>query len=277
MLIGLRFLQGLAGAGGLVISRAVVRDLHSGAAAVRLFSSLMLVTGLAPILAPLVGGQLLEDHVVARDLRLAGGPVGADRRARRGRPARDAAGGAPQPQRAAAYAADDARAAARPLVRRLRAGGRARVRRAVRLHRGLVVRAAGDLRRVAAALQPPVRDERPRADRGSQVNARLVGRFGPRGCCARGWRVDRERAHAAGGGLDRRASGCGPCWSPMFVIVSSLAFVLPNSTALALADHGEVAGTASALLGVIQFLDRRDRGAAGRRGRDRQRGADGRS
>ena len=41
---------------------------------------------------------------------------------------------------------------------------------------------------------------------------------------------------------------------PMFVIVSSLSFVLPNSTALALADHAKVAGTASALLGVLQFL-----------------------
>ena len=41
---------------------------------------------------------------------------------------------------------------------------------------------------------------------------------------------------------------------PMFVIVSSLSFVLPNSTALALADHAEVAGTASALLGMGQFL-----------------------
>src|SRR3954467_4376913 len=58
-LMGLRFVQGLAGAGGVVIARAVVRDLHSGAAAVRLFSSLMLVTGLAPILAPLLGGQIL--------------------------------------------------------------------------------------------------------------------------------------------------------------------------------------------------------------------------
>ena len=58
-LIGLRFVQGW-GAGGVVIARAVVRDLHSGAAAVRLFSSLMLVTGLAPILAPLAGGQVLN-------------------------------------------------------------------------------------------------------------------------------------------------------------------------------------------------------------------------
>ena len=41
---------------------------------------------------------------------------------------------------------------------------------------------------------------------------------------------------------------------PMFVIVSSLAFVLPNSTALALNDHAAVAGTASALLGMGQFV-----------------------
>ena len=41
---------------------------------------------------------------------------------------------------------------------------------------------------------------------------------------------------------------------PMFAIVSSLPFVLPNTTALALADHAAVAGTASALLGVIQFM-----------------------
>src|SRR3954462_8792035 len=58
-LMGLRFLQGFAGAGGVVIARAVVRDLHTGAAAVRIFSSLMLVTGLAPILAPVVGAQVL--------------------------------------------------------------------------------------------------------------------------------------------------------------------------------------------------------------------------
>ena len=40
----------------------------------------------------------------------------------------------------------------------------------------------------------------------------------------------------------------------MFMVVSSLPFVLPNSMALALADHAAVAGTASALLGALQFL-----------------------
>ena len=48
--------------------------------------------------------------------------------------------------------------------------------------------------------------------------------------------------------------GVGAVLVPMFVIVSSLSFVLPNSTALALADHAAVAGTASALLGACQFL-----------------------
>src|SRR5829696_7729994 len=55
-LTGLRFVQGFAGAAGLVIAQAVVRDMHSGAAAVRLFSSLMLIIGVAPILAPVLGG-----------------------------------------------------------------------------------------------------------------------------------------------------------------------------------------------------------------------------
>ena len=60
VLVAVRFAQGLAGAAGIVIARAVVRDLRSGAAAARLFSLLMLVTGLAPILAPILGGQLLQ-------------------------------------------------------------------------------------------------------------------------------------------------------------------------------------------------------------------------
>src|SRR4051794_25494598 len=60
VLIGLRFVQGFAGAAGIVIARAIVRDLHSGIAAARFMSVLMLVSGLAPILAPILGGQLLR-------------------------------------------------------------------------------------------------------------------------------------------------------------------------------------------------------------------------
>ncbi|MGV9779226.1 multidrug effflux MFS transporter [Streptosporangium sp. NPDC003464] len=58
-LIGLRLLQGVAGGAALVIVRAVVRDLYEGAAIARIFATLMLVSGLAPILAPIAGAQLL--------------------------------------------------------------------------------------------------------------------------------------------------------------------------------------------------------------------------
>ncbi|WP_232248521.1 multidrug effflux MFS transporter [Streptacidiphilus rugosus] len=59
-LTALRIVQGLAGGAGIVISRAVVSDLHQGVAAARFFSALMLVNGTAPILAPVIGGQLLR-------------------------------------------------------------------------------------------------------------------------------------------------------------------------------------------------------------------------
>jgi DHA1 family bicyclomycin/chloramphenicol resistance-like MFS transporter len=55
-----RLLQGLAGSAGIVIARAVARDLHSGAALARLFALLMLVLGLTPILGPTVGAQVLK-------------------------------------------------------------------------------------------------------------------------------------------------------------------------------------------------------------------------
>ncbi len=59
-LVGLRFGQGLLGGVAVVIARAIVRDRAEGAAAARVFSLLMLVGGLAPILAPLVGSALIE-------------------------------------------------------------------------------------------------------------------------------------------------------------------------------------------------------------------------
>jgi MFS transporter, DHA1 family, multidrug resistance protein len=60
LLTAARTLQGLAGASGVVISRAIVRDLLEGAAIAAMMSRLMLVMGLAPILAPLIGSLLLR-------------------------------------------------------------------------------------------------------------------------------------------------------------------------------------------------------------------------
>ncbi|MFD9358535.1 multidrug effflux MFS transporter [Streptomyces sp. NPDC060031] len=60
LLIGFRLLQGLAGAAAIVIARAVVRDLYDGVEMARFFSTLMLISGSAPIIAPLIGGQVLR-------------------------------------------------------------------------------------------------------------------------------------------------------------------------------------------------------------------------
>ncbi|WP_443067781.1 Bcr/CflA family multidrug efflux MFS transporter [Streptomyces sp. NBC_01351] len=60
LLIAFRLLQGLAGAAAIVIARAVVRDLYDGVEMAKFFSTLMLISGSAPIIAPLIGGQVLR-------------------------------------------------------------------------------------------------------------------------------------------------------------------------------------------------------------------------
>jgi MFS transporter, DHA1 family, multidrug resistance protein len=59
MLVAMRFLQGLGACAAMVIPRAIVRDLRSGEEAARLFALMLLVLGVSPILAPLVGSLLL--------------------------------------------------------------------------------------------------------------------------------------------------------------------------------------------------------------------------
>lgn len=58
VLLAARFLQGLAGSAGIVICLAVARDQFAGAELSRMLSLLFLVSGAAPVVAPVVGGQL---------------------------------------------------------------------------------------------------------------------------------------------------------------------------------------------------------------------------
>src|SRR3954470_6156106 len=254
VLMALRFFQGLAGAGGIVIARAVVRDLHTGAAAVRLFSSLMLVTGLAPILAPLAGAQVLTVTswrgifivlAVLSTLILVLVAVALPETLP---PARRSHQGL---ARTFAIMRDLLRD--RWFVGHGLAGGLgfgalfAYIAGSSFVLQGIygvspqvysVLFAMNGLGLIA----------------GSQVNARAVGRFGA-AKLLRGGLL--SIAASAGVLLAVVTAGGLGVWAvlvPMFVIVSSLSFVLPNSTALALADHADVAGTASALLGVLQFL-----------------------
>jgi len=57
---GLRLVQGVGAAAASVVAMAIVRDLYDGRAAATLFSRLMLVLGVAPVLAPTVGGEVLR-------------------------------------------------------------------------------------------------------------------------------------------------------------------------------------------------------------------------
>ena len=59
VLIAARFGQALGGCAGIVVARAVVRDLFHQQDSARIFSLLALIMGIAPILAPLLGGQVL--------------------------------------------------------------------------------------------------------------------------------------------------------------------------------------------------------------------------
>ena len=57
--IGMRFLQAVSGCAGMVVARAVVRDLYDRQESARVFSVLLMVMGIAPVVAPLAGGYLL--------------------------------------------------------------------------------------------------------------------------------------------------------------------------------------------------------------------------
>lgn len=60
ILIAIRLLQGLAGSAGLVISRAIARDLYTGKKLTKFFSLLMAVNGIFPIISPIFGSFILK-------------------------------------------------------------------------------------------------------------------------------------------------------------------------------------------------------------------------
>lgn len=253
VLLGLRFVQGLVGAFGTVIARGIVRDLASGPAASRLFSVLMLVVGVAPILAPMLGGQLLT-LTGWRGLFLALAVLG-------GLVTVAVAVVLPEtlpPQRRSG-------AGAGQVLRTYRWLLRDRVFVGYALTLGL---AFGSLFTYVAG-SPFVYQELYGVSPQlygvlfglnafgliavTQLSGLLVGRVAPRRLLLTG-----VLGSTGGGACLLAAAARQPesiVWiaAPLFVIVSMLGFVMPNVTALALTDHPDVAGTASALLGATQF------------------------
>lgn len=248
-----RLLQGVAGAVGIVIARAIARDLHSGDSLARFFAVLMLVNGLAPILAPIVGAQLL--HVTDwRGVFLVLAGLGLILLA------------------VAALLLHETL----PPERRHR-GGLATTRRVFRellsdrrfvgyvLSCGLVFAAmfayiAGspfvlqDIHGLSAQAYSLVFASNAAGIMlMSAVSGRLVSRRGPAALVVAGLCLQCFGAVVllvsvlADGGLAGVLTG-------LFLVVSSVGLVFPNATALAMGDHPEKAGSASALLGLCQFV-----------------------
>jgi MFS transporter, DHA1 family, multidrug resistance protein len=252
VLVGLRFLQGVAGAAAMVVARAVVRDLYQGADAARAFAALMLVMGAAPILAPVIGAQVLRVTswrgvfvvlaalgavlLVGSVLRLPetlpserrhGGGLTATLGVF-GRILRDPGFLSPALAGAGVLGAMFAYIAGSPFV--------------LQDLYGLSPQAYSGVFAANAAVLIAL----------SQVSGRLVRRTGPVRLLVAGAATSATGAAVlvlsavAGVGLVGVLPG-------LVLVVGAVGLAAPNATALALADHGRTAGAASALLGLLQY------------------------
>jgi DHA1 family bicyclomycin/chloramphenicol resistance-like MFS transporter len=249
-----RLLQGLAGAAGVVISRAVVRDLYAGSAAARFFSRLMLVVGLAPILAPVLGAELLRltpwpglfwvlaaVGVLLLVFIAVGLPETLPAERRRDGSLRDTV------RTYAALASD------RVFMGYALSGGLAFAAMFAYISGSSFV--FQDVYGVSAQQYAVLFGANALGLTAiSQVNGRLVDRVSPQALLRVGLLMTAAGGLALVAAAATEAGGLVTIAAALFVVVSGLGFVMPNSTALALADHPEAAGTASALMGAIQFV-----------------------
>jgi DHA1 family bicyclomycin/chloramphenicol resistance-like MFS transporter len=252
-LVALRAVQGVGGAFGIVIAYAAVRDRNSGPAAARYFAMLLLITGLAPVLSPLLGGQILRftdwEGIFVVLAVLSGVLLLVS------------AVGMPETLPAERRHSGELREML-PVLRRLLAD---------RVFMGYTLANAfafGAMFAYIGGSPFVLQDIHGLSPQGysmvfavnalglviaAQVSGRIVQRVGARKLLALGL------GGSAVGGLAVLAAvvseaGLGALLVALFVVVASVGLVMPNAAALALEDHGAVAGSASALLGCAQFL-----------------------
>jgi MFS transporter, DHA1 family, multidrug resistance protein len=252
-LVVCRLIQGMAGAAGLVIAQAVVRDVYEGSDVARFLALTMLISGLAPILGPVAGGQLLRltswrgAFVVLAVIGLLLLVASAFGLPETLRPDRRRSGGV-----------RDTLATYRGLVAdRLFVG----YVLSVGLTMGAVftyVSGAPFVLEDIYGVSPQVFGLLFGANALSimllgQLGGRLVGRVGSRRLLAAGLGV------AVAGGLLLLAAvslglGLAGVLPGFLLVVASIGLINPNATALALADQAHQAGSASALLGLLTFV-----------------------
>jgi DHA1 family bicyclomycin/chloramphenicol resistance-like MFS transporter len=253
-LAGFRFLQALGGCVGSVLARAMVRDLFTGADAIRVFSRVLLVFGLGPILAPFIGGYMLyffDWHGIFAVLTLAGiaALVVIFFRLDETRDPKHV-----RPLRIGSVVVGYWRL----LTHRLFIGY---VLCGATMMAGTFAYIAGspfvieDLYGLSAQVFPWVFG----VNAVGFIAASQVNLY-----AQRRWSTDRVlfaalvfQAVAAVVLLADGWTGWGGLWGilvPLFFWISTMGFVNPNTTALAMAPFAANAGTASALLGVMQFV-----------------------
>jgi DHA1 family bicyclomycin/chloramphenicol resistance-like MFS transporter len=253
-LIAARLLQGIGGSAGLVVSRAVVRDLYGGGRnAARIFSLLMLVTGSAPIIAPILGAQLLR-VTSWRGVFVVLASIGAAiflgaLTLRESHPAETrTAGGLRATGRAFGTLVRD-----RVFVRCTVAIGLASAALFVYISASPFV--IEDAYGHSAQLFSVVFAVNSAGIMlASQAGARLVHRVGPSALLRAGLLQQSAAGLALLGMVVSGRPPLSVLLVPLFFVVSAVGLVLPNATALALSPHGALAGAASAFLGAFQFL-----------------------
>jgi DHA1 family bicyclomycin/chloramphenicol resistance-like MFS transporter len=252
ILIAMRVFQGMAGAAGIVIARAAVRDLYEGRDVARMFSILLLVTGVAPILAPVLGAQVMR-LTSWRGIFLLLAAVAA----------------------LLAVSVWLWLPESLPRARR-RLGGLADTGRAFRqlagnrVFMGYALSAAFSFAGLFSYISasPFVLQNgyglSPQAFSlvfgmnalgiisVSQLNVRLLDRFTPRQLLAAGL------TGCAGAGalvlaVAITGAGLAPLLAGLWLGLASFGLVVANAMALALIDHPEMAGSASAQMGALQF------------------------
>jgi DHA1 family bicyclomycin/chloramphenicol resistance-like MFS transporter len=252
LLIAMRFIQGAAGAAGIVIARAAVRDLYSGIAVVRFFSVLTLVSGIAPIAAPIIGGLILQVASWRGVFLFLAALVSLMLLA--------SLTGLPETLAPERRQAGELRTTLK-VFRRLLAD---HLFIAYALSCGLsfaamfaYISGSPFVIQNIYGLSPQVFSLIFGANALGiavlgQINGRVVGRISPRTLLAV------ALVAVAVGGIALLLAVLGHVGlvgilPALFVVVASQGMVLPNATALALADYPTTAGSASALLGTLQF------------------------
>jgi DHA1 family bicyclomycin/chloramphenicol resistance-like MFS transporter len=251
-LIAARFVQALGGCAGMVISRAVVSDKCDAVGSAKVFSQLMLVMGLAPILAPMLGGLLVNLHgwqsifialTVFSALAALAVAVGLPESLPANQPRQPLSGSLRQYGRllsdkiflghaltgGISIAGMFAYIAGSPFV-------------FIKLY-GVPAEHFGWLFGTNAAGFILV----------AQVNARLLSRRGPAFLLARTVWVYLAAGLTLLAVSSLHTEHLWPLLIPLFICIASLGCIIPNASACAMSGQGARAGSASAMLGCLQF------------------------